>query len=161
MQFGRFRLGLRTIKTAIAVMIIVITFSLLHRPSFIAALAAVFALRDTWEKTLSFGKVRLISNALGGLLGLIYFIVNQATHQALWVQTILLPFFVIIAIVFLDAFNFNTGIIGAMAALLMISLAISPDHTYAYVIERILDTFIGVLVAIAINRFGTPTKKTE
>lgn len=32
MQFGRFRIGLRTLKTALAVMIIITAFYFFHRP---------------------------------------------------------------------------------------------------------------------------------
>ncbi|MFR8086682.1 MAG: aromatic acid exporter family protein, partial [Leuconostoc gelidum] len=72
MQFGRFRIGLRTLKTALAVMIIITAFYFFHRPPFIAALASVFALRESWDKTLSFAKIRLVSNTVGGVLALIY-----------------------------------------------------------------------------------------
>lgn len=159
MQFGRFRIGLRTLKTALAVMIIITVFYFFHRPPFVAALASVFALRESWDKTLSFAKIRLISNTVGGLLALIYFLVHAYTHHATWVSMIFLPFLVIIAIIFLDGFNFNSGVIGALAALLMISLNIPAGATVLYVIDRIIDTFIGVLVSIGVNRFASPKSK--
>lgn len=73
---------------------------------------------------------------------------------------ILLPLLVIVVIVLLDGFNYNSGVIGAMAALLMISLNIPAGATIVYVIDRIIDTFIGVVIAIAINRFWSPKKAT-
>lgn len=161
MKIGNFRLGLRTLKTAFAVMVIIVTFYFFNRPPFIAALAAVFALRETWETTLSFGKVRLISNAVGGALALLYFLIHQAANNAPWVSMVLLPLLVIVEIVLLDGFNYNTGVIGGLAALLMISLTISADETIFYVFERIMDTFIGVAVAILINRFGSPEKEND
>ncbi|KAA8326552.1 hypothetical protein FE407_01455 [Leuconostoc carnosum] len=159
MQFGKFRVGLRTLKTGLAVMIIITAFYFLKRPPFVAALASVFALRESWDKTLSFAKIRLISNTVGGLLALLYFLVHVHTHNAAWVSILLLPLLVIIAIVFLDGFNFNSGVIGALAALLMISLNIPAGATVLYVIDRIVDTFIGVLVAISVNRFASPDQK--
>ncbi|CAM3098672.1 FUSC family protein [Leuconostoc rapi] len=156
MQFGRFRIGLRTMKTAMAVMLIIIIFYFFKRPPFVAALASVFALRESWDKTLSFAKIRLMSNLVGGILALIYFLVHAYTHNATWVSMFFLPFLVIIAIVFLDGFNFNSGVIGALAALLMISLSIPAGATVLYVIDRIIDTFIGVIMAIAVNRFASP-----
>lgn len=161
MQFGRFRIGLRTLKTATAVMLIITTFYFLKRPPFVAALASVFALRESWDKTLSFAKIRLISNMVGGVLALIYFLVHTHTHNAVWVSMIFLPFLVVIAIVFLDGFNFNSGVIGALAALLMISLSIPTGATVLYVIDRIADTFIGVIVAIVVNRFASPEPKNK
>ena len=70
-----------------------------------------------------------------------------------------LTFFIVVAIVFLDGFNYNSGVIGALAALLMISLNIPSGATVLYVIDRIADTFIGVFVAIAVNRFASPDPK--
>lgn len=156
MQIGKFRLGLRTLKTAFAVMIIITSFYFFNRPPFVAALAAVFALRESWDKTLNFAKVRLISNTVGGGFALIYFIVREQTNHTPWTSMILLPLLVIVAIVLLDGFDYNSGVIGAMAALLMISLNIPAGATIVYVFERIVDTFIGVAVAILINRFGSP-----
>jgi len=159
MQFGKFRIGLRTLKTAMAVMLIITAFYFFKRPPFVAALASVFALRESWDKTLSFAKIRLISNMVGGLLALVYFMVHTSTSHAVWVSMIFLPFLVVVAIVFLDGFNYNSGVIGALAALLMISLNIPSGATVLYVIDRIADTFIGVFVAIAVNRFASPDPK--
>lgn len=50
MQFGKFRLGLRTLKTALAVMLIITSFYFFNRPPFVACLAAVSALRESWDK---------------------------------------------------------------------------------------------------------------
>ncbi|MCT8389296.1 hypothetical protein D0501_04305 [Leuconostoc holzapfelii] len=161
MQFGRFRIGLRTLKTAMAVMLIITVFYFFKRPPFVASLASVFALRESWDKTLSFAKIRLISNMVGGLLALVYFLVYSHTHHAVWVPMIFLPFLVIVAIVFLDGFDYNSGVIGALAALLMISLNIPPGATVVYVIDRIADTFMGVLVAIGVNRFASPEPKKK
>lgn len=161
MQFGRFRVGLRTLKTAMSVMIIITVFYFFQRPPFVAALASVFALRESWDKTISFAKIRLVSNTVGGLLALLYFLVHMHTHGATWVSMIFLPFLVVVAIVFLDGFNFNGGVIGGLAALLMISLNIPAGATVLYVIDRIIDTFIGVLVSIGVNRFASPKPKSK
>ena len=161
MQFGRFRIGLRTLKTAMAVMLIIAVYYFFNRPPFVAALAAVFALRESWDKTLSFAKIRLISNTVGGLLALVYFLIYTRTDHADWVAIIILPLLVIITIVFLDGFDFNSGVIGALAALLMIALNIPAGATVVYVIDRIADTFVGVLVAIGVNRFASPQTKKK
>ncbi|HEY4399153.1 MAG TPA: aromatic acid exporter family protein [Lactobacillaceae bacterium] len=157
MHFGRFRLGLRTIKTTAAVMLIFLVFYLTNRGTpFIAALAAIFALREDFESTVSFGKIRVMSNLFGGGLAVIYFVTNQALHNNPWVTIILLPLLLLFSIVVLDGFNLNQGIIGASAALLMIALTIPAGETIFYVLNRVLDTVIGVAIAIAINRFATP-----
>ena len=73
MIVGRFRLGMRTLKTAIAVMLCILLFQFSHRGSpMIACLAAVFSLRQDLNTSLSFGKSRIIGNTLGGFLALLY-----------------------------------------------------------------------------------------
>lgn len=54
MIVGRFRLGMRTLKTAIAVMLCILLFQFSHRGSpMIACLAAVFSLRQDLNTSLS------------------------------------------------------------------------------------------------------------
>ncbi|MDK7979886.1 aromatic acid exporter family protein, partial [Enterococcus faecalis] len=53
MIVGRFRLGMRTLKTAIAVMLCILLFQFSHRGSpMIACLAAVFSLRQDLNTSL-------------------------------------------------------------------------------------------------------------
>ena len=72
MQFGRFRLGMRTIKSALAVFLCILFFHLTQRGiPMIAALSAVFSLRQDLTTTVSFGKSRIIGNTLGGTLAIL------------------------------------------------------------------------------------------
>ena len=43
----------------------------------------------------------------------------------------------------------------------MIALNIPAGATVVYVIDRIADTFVGVLVAIGVNRFASPQTKKK
>ncbi len=74
MEFGRFRLGMRTIKSALAVFLCILFFHVTDRGlPMIAALSAVFSLRQDLTTTVSFGRSRIIGNSIGGFLGIIYF----------------------------------------------------------------------------------------
>lgn len=82
MQFGRFRLGMRTIKSALAVFLCILFFHLTQRGiPMIAALSAVFSLRQDLTKTVSFGKSRIIGNTLGGTLAIIFFFCQKLFSQ--------------------------------------------------------------------------------
>ena len=77
MEFGRFRLGMRTIKSALAVFLCILFFHVTDRGlPMIAALSAVFSLRQDLTTTVSFGRSRIIGNSIGGFLGIIYFLVR-------------------------------------------------------------------------------------
>ena len=164
MEFGRFRLGMRTIKSALAVFLCILFFHVTDRVlPMIAALAAVFSLRQDLTTTVSFGRSRIIGNSIGGFLGIIYFLVKNYFHNDFLVELFLLPVLVVIVIVVSDGINNNSGIISAIATLLLIALSVPQGESSLYAIQRVLDTFIGTFIAIGINFFLRPpeTEKKE
>ncbi|EOW1947977.1 aromatic acid exporter family protein [Enterococcus hirae] len=164
MEFGRFRLGMRTIKSALAVFLCILFFHVTDRGlPIIAALSAVFSLRQDLTTTVSFGRSRIIGNSIGGFLGIIYFLVKNYFHNDFLVELFLLPVLVVIVIVVSDGINNNSGIISAIATLLLIALSVPQGESSLYAIQRVLDTFIGTFIAIGINFFLRPpeTEKKE
>ena len=164
MEFGRFRLGMRTIKSALAVFLCILFFHVTDRGlPMIAALSAVFSLRQDLTTTVSFGRSRIIGNSIGGFLGIIYFLVKNYFHNDFLVELFLMPVLVVIVIVVSDGINNNSGIISAIATLLLIALSVPQGESSLYAIQRVLDTFIGTFIAIGINFFLRPpeTEKKE
>lgn len=164
MEFGRFRLGMRTIKSALAVFLCILFFHVTDRGlPMIAALSAVFSLRQDLTTTVSFGRSRIIGNSIGGFLGIIFFLVKNYFHNDFLVELFLLPVLVVIVIVVSDGINNNSGIISAIATLLLIALSVPQGESSLYAIQRVLDTFIGTFIAIGINFFLRPpeTEKKE
>lgn len=164
MEFGRFRLGMRTIKSALAVFLCILFFHVTDRGlPMIAALSAVFSLRQDLTTTVSFGRSRIIGNSIGGFLGIIYFLVKNYFHNDFLVELFLLPVLVVIVIVVSDGINNNSGIISAIATLLLIALSVPQGESSLYAIQRVLDTFIGTFIAIGVNFFLRPpeTEKKE
>lgn len=157
MQIGRFRLGMRTIKTALAVMLCILLFHLTDRGSpLIAALAAVFSLRQDLTTSISFGRSRVLGNSLGGLFAMIFYYVQSLFKNDFYVELFLLPFFVILVIVLSDGINNNSGIISAIATMLLIALSIPQGESILYALNRVLDTFIGTVIAISLNGVISP-----
>ena len=162
MKIGHFRLGMRTVKTALAVMLCIILFKILNRGSpMIAALAAVFSLRQDLSTSLSFGKSRILGNTLGGFLAILYFLVQGLFSNDFLVELLFLPFLVMIVIVVSDGINNNSGIISAIATLLLISLSIPQGESFLFALSRVIDTFIGTFIGIALNFFVKPKPLEE
>ncbi|MGX7351159.1 FUSC family protein [Enterococcus canis] len=164
MVFGRFRLGMRTMKTAVAVMLTILLFHFLDRGApMIAALAAVFSLRQDLTTSVSFGKSRILGNSLGGALSIVYFVVQRFFDNSFLVELLLLPTLVVVVIVLSDGLNNNAGIISAIATMLLISLSIPRGESVYYALDRVIDTFIGTFIAIALNfiRPKPPETKRE
>jgi len=157
MEIGPFRLGMRTIKTALAVMICIFLFKILDRGApMIAALAAVFSLRQDLTSSLTFGKSRILGNTLGGGLSIIYFLIQDLFSNDFLVELFFLPFLVIVVIVVSDGINNNSGIISAIATLLLITLSIPQGESIYFAFSRVVDTFIGTFVGIGLNFFIKP-----
>ena len=153
-HFGRFRLGLRTIKTAIAILVILVFTHLFHRgqsAAMVAGISAIIAVRDSYLATLKASKARFIGSALGGTLAIVYYFFYLLSHQNFAVQIVLMPLFVLVNIVIMDGFNLHPGLVGANATLLIIGLTIPENAYVTYAVNRVLDTFFGVAVATLVN----------
>lgn len=164
MQFGQFRIGLRTIKSSLAVMICILIFHFTDGQPLIAALSAVFSLRQDFTTSLSFGKSRILGNSIGGALALFYFVIKDFFHYEFLIELFLLPILVALCIVISDGIKNNSGIIAAISTLLLIALSIPEGESALYALSRVLETFIGTLIAIALNFFALPKpeeKKAE
>ncbi|WP_368266852.1 aromatic acid exporter family protein [Enterococcus sp. RTP21361st1_A6_RTP21361_211029] len=162
MQFGRFRLGMRTIKTAIAVMLCILLFRFLNRGQpLIAALSAIFSLRQDLTTTLSFGKSRVLGNSIGGATAIIYFFMKQYFHNDFLIELLVLPALVAFIIVLSDGINNNSGIISGIATMLLITLSVPQGESFIFALDRVLDTFIGTLIAIFINFVLRPPEKEK
>lgn len=144
----KFRIGMRTFKTGLSVFFVLLLFILFDWEGLqIGALTAVFSLRGT----VSFGFSRILGNSIGGLLALVFYFFNALFQQHILVTLILVPILTMLTIMFNVAFNNKSGIIGAVAALLIITLSIPTGQTFIYVISRVFETFCGVFVAILVN----------
>ena len=153
-QFGRFRLGLRTIKTAIAILVILVFTHVFHRgqsAAMVAGISAIIAVRDSYSATLKASKARFIGSALGGTLAIVYYFFYLLSHQNFAVQIVLMPLFVLVNIVIMDGFNLHPGLVGANATLLIIGLTIPENAYVTYAVNRVFDTFFGVAVATLVN----------
>lgn len=153
MEIGNYRIGMRTLKTGLAVAACILLFHLLDRePPMIAALAAVFGLREDWQTSLKFGKTRIFGNSIGAIFAACLVLLQQFIGWQFFIELIGVPLGVILIIVFCDRINYNAGIIGASAAFLIIYFSIPTDETVLYALARVLDTFIGTFIAILVNR---------
>jgi uncharacterized membrane protein YgaE (UPF0421/DUF939 family) len=146
MELGQFRLGMRTVKTGIAVAICILIFHYSGRGTpMIASLSAVFALREDVETTVKFGKSRILGNSIGALIAALFIFIQGQLGSSFLIELIGIPFCIMFIIIICD------GIIGAIATLLIIYFSIPNNETFIYALERVGDTFIGTFIAITIN----------
>lgn len=152
MALGHFRFGYRTFKTSLAVALCLIVFwAFIGHSPVIACLSAVVAMREDMSKTYAFGGFRILGTLIGGLTALIYyFLQNPFTNKNI-PQLIFIPILIGLIIIVSDGFNFNKGIIASTATFLIIVLTIPHNESYVYILQRTLDSFIGVFISLAVN----------
>lgn len=162
MHIGRFRLGMRTFKTALSVVLCILLFHLLGRDNpLIATIAAVFSLRQDMTTTVTSGKERILGNTVGSVAAMIYLLVQHVFPQTLFLQLILLPILVASVIIFQDGINNNSGIITGIATLILITLSTPQGESVIVALDRIVDTFIGTGIAIFLNTVLRPPEVEE
>lgn len=152
MSLSHMRLGSRTLKTALSVLLCILLFKLFERDApMIACLAAIFALRQDMPSTILFGIYRVSGNLFGGIVAIFYFYIYDWFGQSFIVELFLIPALVVFIIVLADAIDLNAGIIGACATFFIIVLTVPAGQTFWYAFDRVLDTLFGTIIAIAVN----------
>lgn len=149
------RIGLRNIKTAISVCICLIIFS---KDPFFAAIASIMCMQDTIEHSLKIGTNRVVGTLIGGLLGLIFLYLTRWMHAEA-----LTPFItsigVVIAIYLCNLLNKPAA--SAMSSLVLIAIMIAPttSNPFVYASKRTIETILGIIVAILVNKYIKPPKE--
>ena len=82
---SKFKLGMRTFKTGVAVFLVLLVFGLFGWKGLqIGALTAVFSLREDFDKSVHFGTSRILGNSIGGLYALLFFLINNRFSLPCW-----------------------------------------------------------------------------
>lgn len=148
----KFKLGMRTVKSGIAVLLVILLFHILKWDGIqIAALSAVFSLREDFGKSVHFGSSRVLSNSIGGFYALLYFILSDLFAHSFWVTVIFIPIFTMLTIMTNVSFNNTTGVISGVATMLIIALSVPAGDSILYALRRVFETFVGVFVSVIVN----------
>jgi uncharacterized membrane protein YgaE (UPF0421/DUF939 family) len=147
-----YRIGMRTIKTGIAVALCMIFFHYTNRGTpALAALAAVFSLRADWRTSFNFGRNRIFGNAVGAILATALVLFQTATGNQFVLEIIGVSIGQMLVIIICDRLNYHDGIIGGTATYMITYFTIPMNATYIYGLNRVLDTVIGSIIAILVN----------
>ncbi len=138
-------IGMRTIKTAIVVIISYIVSSLINQElSFALIYAAVICVETSVVSSVKIGYNRVLGTVVGGVIGLImsYVPIYGAFTMAIGV---------IITIMFTNLLNIKkaTGI--AITLVVIIIIGSSETSPAIYAMQRTLDTIIGIVIATIVN----------
>ena len=149
----RLHVGWRTIKTSVTAMLVAMVYCLLDRNPAFACIGVIFGLGTDMPDSIKNGGNRLFDTLIGGLLSIVVFwiylhIYPQGGHSML--LAVLLGAATVVLIVLCQ--YFWPGGVQPGGVVLCIVLYSTPVETYvSYALNRILDTAIGVIVALLVN----------
>jgi uncharacterized membrane protein YgaE (UPF0421/DUF939 family) len=146
-------IGMRNIKTALAVLVVLLLYQLLHRETtLLAATAAIICMQDSVEKTLRSGLNRLVGTSAGALIGMLLLYCRQALGGNS-LSLLFVPLGIVLIIWFCNFIQKQEATVISCIVLLIIMLEQSPQNPFIYSVNRMLDTLFGIVVAFVINRY--------
>ncbi|ACD50991.1 FUSC family protein [Clostridium botulinum] len=155
------KIGLRNLKTALAVSLCMFIFQVFHRQdSFYACIASVVCMKDTVSNSFTMGKNRLIGTCLGGLIGLLVIFLSITFPFLYKITPIVTGIGIIFSIYLCTLLNKSASVI--ICCIVFISIMVnhhSGPGSYIYAIMRCIDTTIGIIIAVVINKFVHPPKE--
>lgn len=148
------KIGMRNIKTSVSVFICLLIFEIVNRDnSFYACVAAIICMQPTLENSFKIGVNRTIGTLLGGLFGAIMLGIGDA-YISDKVLIFLIPLSIMVLIQLCVSLNRKEAV--AMSCIVFLGIVISHRASGDYVwhtINRIIDTIIGIIVAVAVNKY--------
>lgn len=149
-----FHIGMRIVKTVLAVFVCSILGWLRGETAFFSMIAAVLCMQKSAEKTLTTSFNRVIGTAVGGAYGVIVLFLETQFR----LQRILPLFYLIVSLMLIPVILTATGIkkpsVAAFACVVFLSTTVyhvGDADPYAYALNRMLDTVIGIVVALIVN----------
>ena len=144
------KVGLRNLKTALAVALTIFLSQILNlRSPFFAGIAAITAMQSSVSESFNSGVDRMFSTILGGIIALLFSLVAPEN-----------PFFIalgIIIIIYLcTVFNWKQSVQLSGMVFLSIILNYEEGSRVDYAFYRTVDTLFGLVIGTLINYFVLP-----
>ena len=147
------KIGMRNIKTALAAALCALIYYFWNRSPAFACIGAIFGMGSNLENSKLHGGNRLFGTVIGGLLGMALFRVYLAFYPEGGHTLLLVPLVFIgtVALIVLCQLLWVGGVQPGGVVLCIILFSTPVESYVAYALNRILDTGIGVIVALAVN----------
>lgn len=150
------KIGQRNIKTALSVFICIILFELIGSESSAsyACISAIMSVQDTVEGSVDKGTHRIAGTFVGAILGIIFIFIGNYFNLGMVLKPLLISITIIFIIFFYNIFEKQDSIAICCMVFIVITLNYSSNESaYLYAVQRTIDTLIGVVVALLINKY--------
>lgn len=155
------KIGARNFKTALSILLCMIILPLLGFDSpFYACIAAVICLTDSYESSIKTGLNRMIGTIIGGCFGMLATIILSKYSDGI-LKIAIIFIFTILTIYVCTILN-KPGSVSIACIVLLANLLLNRDYSnYLYTFSRIIETFIGVVIAVVVNAYILPKNRKK
>jgi ribosomal protein S18 acetylase RimI-like enzyme len=154
----RFKIGMRTIKTALAVGICLEVFYLLNIGSNIngvqAAFAATICMKSSLQQSLKTGFDRTMGTIIGAALGILFLMIEAYIPHELFILVATAG--VVVVIYLCNVFRLQLSVTISVVVYVSILITQRTVTPLVYGVERLGETMFGIFVAFVINKFLDP-----
>lgn len=159
----RYKIGMRTIKTVVAVGICLLAFQFLVPKSSIngihAALAATICMKSSLQNTLRTGLDRAAGTVVGSIMGVLFLLLSALLPAPLISAIGILG--VLMIIYLCNVFRLQASVTISIVVFLIILIGERDIPPVFYGLARLGETFFGIFIAYIINRFLNPRHKKQ
>ena len=146
------RIGMRNFKTALAVFICMIIIEIFNMDSpFYASIAAVICMQSSVFDSFTAGKNRMKGTFIGAVIGFLLALISPG-------NIILSALGVMLIIYICNIFESQKSINIACVVFIAIMVNLGDQSPLSYSFFRLIETFIGIIVAVLVNYFVYPPK---
>lgn len=153
--------GLRNTKTALSVFFCILLFELIGRQNpLFACSAAIICMKETVHYSYQMGVDRLAGTLLGGIVGLVFLLIKS--HLTLLHTEALVAGLGILTVIYLcNLLNKSGSSVISSIVVLAIVIGVGEKSPFLYALDRMFDTFIGIIIALLVNRYIYPYKDND
>ena len=138
-------IGMRTLKTGIAVILTCILTGFAVDNMFYAATACVVTMQDTIKTSFKMGSQRVFGTLIGGLVGFLLFLVIPK-------NPFLCGIGIMIVIKLCEMFKLSSLVVSSVT-FFSLYLGYINSAPLTYSLQRVFDTSIGVIIGVSVNYF--------
>lgn len=147
------KIGMRNIKTALAVGICALT--LLPFPqlqALPACFAAIICMQPSVQKSVEQGKSRIIGTLIGGAIG-IFIVFLDEQHHSILLLSFMIMMGISLSIYICNLFNRTDSTTISCIVLVLTLLLWQNETRYVYILFRIGETIYGIIIAVLVNKY--------
>ena len=146
---------MRMIKTVIAAFLSAMIGFLRGQPPFYSMIAAILCMQKDHQKGVQVALNRTVGTFIGGAFGLILLLIEQNTplmaHTPLYyliVSLCIIPLIYVTVLIKKSSASYITCVV-----FLSITVShVTDSNPYLFVFNRVLDTLVGIFLALAVNK---------